>query len=77
MPGVPGCWLKEGLCVVLRKEGNTWLAAQKAVRGIPWMLPSLEVSVRETQVGLWDFPIRSFEQYPPTLPTTPVDQYFW
>lgn len=41
------------------------------------MLPSLQVSVRETQVGLWDFPFWSFEQYPPTLPTTPVGHYFW
>lgn len=61
MPGVPGCWLKEGLCVVLRKEGKTWLAAQKAIRGIPLMLPSLEVSVLETQVGLWAVPFWSFK----------------
>lgn len=37
------------------------------------MLPSLEVSVRETQVGLWDVPFWSFEQYPPMpMLTNPV-----
>lgn len=53
--------LAEGRAVVLRKEGNTWLAAQKAIRGIPSMLPSLEVCVLETQVGLWDVPFWSFK----------------
>lgn len=54
--------LAEGRAVCCPEEGRKHLAScPEGHRGIPSMLPSLEVCVLETQVGLWDVPFWSFK----------------
>lgn len=61
MPGVPGRWLKEGL-VCCPEEGRKYLASCPAGHKRHTLDTAFSgVSLRETQVGLWDFPFGSFE----------------
>lgn len=70
--------LAEGRAVCCPEEGRKHLAScPEGSKRHTLDAAFTEVSIRETQVGLWDFPFWSFEQYPPTLPTISVGQYFW